>query len=1109
MNNSNRVQDGQILQWLHFSDAHIGMKEQKRLWARPLSRLKDDLRILLDKTGKIDVIIFTGDMTQFGSKQQFAAFGEEISELLYLIENHSGLRPKLVTVPGNHDLCRPDKLRPELMAIKQFWLSDELRDGIWNKSESAYIDFFKECFFEYSEWLRSAIADGTHVEPVTAGILPGDAAYTIGQGPQKTGIVALNSAWLQLGPEDYRGRLHVDTLQLIEVIGNHPDEWLQKNGANILITHHPVDWLHQSSQNEWSRDINPAGRFDLHLFGHMHEHQTRSIAFGGGQRSQSIQASSLFGLEYDDGKRVRIQGYSAGALTLSPERRFTSWPRKLLEISGGDVKYVPDSTQDIDELSSSFTIKLERRSPNPSQMAETISQPSNPLSPTIHSAQSRLFDLARIRRPAVPERSHQKVRRVEQEAVIASLKARKITWISSEWGLGEEAFASCIEKALIGSGVMYSIDFTDYLSREAFLDRTQQNLGASFQNISEAISDSGPSLVIFSGVEIDRTDEEARTRQLDIEDLARTFSDFAPDTFVLITSRSSPRASAFGSTELRPLDEADLAVYLKESDSGSSELVTADVVSRIMRHTDGVPDRIDLTLRELEVGSIDDLTPSNPDLAFSATTLVAAPTALVETVTELRLSEARQERRAYSLLLALSTLPQGEQLSRLKRFFGPDPVLATHALELLSRSLIKTRSVASENSSNSSTDKILVVPKVVRDHVRESISLPESRSLDRKALDLYFGESWAMGDISSSQAAKRIGEALCDGYEIQNMSALVFRAVARAIDSQENFDLGGALRLAISFIKILSNGNHYRAAASVCEDMLGLMLETDSHTTEVNTLRKDYAECLRMTGRSDAAIDNFEQVDRNAFSKTVRQRTELHMALCYRRLKRYDEARSLSNSLIKISRNSAAANHARSILANLTDDASLRIAELRNVLATALKSKHYTVASNIRMDLAAELEDEVEAREILREAMKNASDLGFYTVARQIVQLASMPGAAHWLTPFERTLLIDAYYYLYNERLLPLFGTCHAALWDIFEREGDTANLFKLFRHSSFVWRLSGKDDLELNYVQKLAGHSSSIVSWNDSSIDRNKAYLVVRLSIVLGEREIQLSDDS
>jgi hypothetical protein len=115
----------------------------------------------------------------------------------------------------------------------------------------------------------------------TRGLLPGDQSYSIQKGDAKIGLVTLNSTWLQIDDSDYDGKLHVDTKQLLAVTENDPHSWCQKHSLNLIATHHPISWLHHNSQAYWHSDINPSGRFDLHLFGHMHEAKKHSISSGG------------------------------------------------------------------------------------------------------------------------------------------------------------------------------------------------------------------------------------------------------------------------------------------------------------------------------------------------------------------------------------------------------------------------------------------------------------------------------------------------------------------------------------------------------------------------------------------------------------------------------------------------------------------------------------------------------------------------------------------------------------------------------------------------------------------------------------------------------------
>lgn len=97
------------LRWLHFSDIHVGVRDQSWLWPRFEHLLLKDLEAAYRKTGGFDVVIFSGDLTQKAGPTEFDEFDEIIGRILDKIATF-GDRPKVITVPGNHDLVRPDSL---------------------------------------------------------------------------------------------------------------------------------------------------------------------------------------------------------------------------------------------------------------------------------------------------------------------------------------------------------------------------------------------------------------------------------------------------------------------------------------------------------------------------------------------------------------------------------------------------------------------------------------------------------------------------------------------------------------------------------------------------------------------------------------------------------------------------------------------------------------------------------------------------------------------------------------------------------------------------------------------------------------------------------------
>ena len=114
------------------------------------------------------------------------------------------------------------------------------------------------------------------------------------------------------------------------------------------------------------------------------------------------------------------------------------------------------------------------------------------------------------------------------------------------------------------------------------------------------------------------------------------------------------------------------------------------------------------------------------------------------------------------------------------------------------------------------------------------------------------------------------------------------------------------------------------------------------------------------------------------------------------------------------------------------------------------------------------------------------------------MDLASRVPNGSSLGEADRSRLIDAYHFLYTERLVNLFDRCQAALWAEFEASGEVENLLNLFRHSSFIWRLGGRDELEAKYLAKLVGMVREVLAREQVRESRDGAYFIVRVSVVM-----------
>jgi 3',5'-cyclic AMP phosphodiesterase CpdA len=87
------------LTWLHLSDLHVGIADQGWLWPTLKHAFFEDLRKILEKTGKCDLVIFSGDLTQQAKTSEFNSLTAILNEMWSEFDA-MGFSPYLITVPG-------------------------------------------------------------------------------------------------------------------------------------------------------------------------------------------------------------------------------------------------------------------------------------------------------------------------------------------------------------------------------------------------------------------------------------------------------------------------------------------------------------------------------------------------------------------------------------------------------------------------------------------------------------------------------------------------------------------------------------------------------------------------------------------------------------------------------------------------------------------------------------------------------------------------------------------------------------------------------------------------------------------------------------------------
>ena len=941
------------LKWLHLSDLHVGMTDQDWLWPTLKHTFYEDMKLLHSHVGAWDLVIFSGDLTQKGSKEEFERLTEIFSELWQRFSSW-GFSPKLIVLPGNHDIQRAAHLSPELLLLRRWWDESAVQQNFFSEPNNLYRQSLEPLFKNYNFWKATGVS-GIDLLRGKQGILSGDESFQLKIGNTSVGIVTLNSTWLQIDDKDYEGKLHVDPKQLLAITDNDPTSWCRKNNFNILVTHHPVSWLHRNSKPIWDSEIDTPGRFDVHLFGHQHEALTSSVSAGGSPLRNSIQGPSIFGLVYTEGGKKRSHGYSINRLQVADKsRELRFWPRTLHTLQSGDHRLGPDPTF---RLEVDGSIKLPLNDPSDDE-SERESQTGKSVSLRTIASDSRAV-LSKVNYPLPHSNAHANVRKVEQRQLTEAFKDHKAAWVVAEWGMDSDGFLFSVRK-IQGDQYRpcYRIDINDYKTREQFLDSVRDRLDCSFQQLCELISQSGDSLLILDNFPLDSNDS-AQSLAEEVELLVAVILEYCPSLKIILRCVRPPNRRQLPVVQIRALDEADLRTYVLEHEIGGAELATPSSIGVLMRHTDGIPTRIDQALKELEVVGLPELIEANSDIiSSSANSALATPLASVVTKFASDVDPARQ--RAFALLRVLSLFPQGEQLSRMKRFYPTAPFFPAHATELRDHALIEITTMQGlDHGDIDSLAKTLVVPRPVRECVRDQMSADEITNMNYRAADIYFGAQWSSG-IFKFPAAYKFDQPNCGNVEIANACTIIIRLLREAITADNSPAITRILSLSEFFLKALVQGNHYNNVVIFCSDLTPHIPAT-GFEEQKSLIAIIYGRSLRMIGEHERAKEILLEVAQDMVSKSDRQALLINLAFCYKSLDEFDDAKRTAQEIIALDKYSHFTLQAKSLLIELDTNDPKRSEKLARMENTCRKEGADVVANNIALIRAREAQKDNDA----------------------------------------------------------------------------------------------------------------------------------------------------
>lgn len=1054
------------IKFLHLTDLHLGDKCQKGLFSQAKKVIFEDIEYLLQKMGGIDVVFFSGDFVQKGTKEEFELFEAFLQDLWALFKK-SDQNPLLFHVPGNHDVERISDKNNPTQKIMLNWVKEDIKNDYFWTSPNLYHDFIQERFLNYSEWAASTSIPNVIEKK---GFIAGDFYSSVKVGDIQLGVIGLNSTFLQLEGGDFRKKLGIYNQQMSYMFGEHYFEWLQNQNLVILMTHQAPDWYEDAAANDYLKEIYAQGCFAEHLCGHMHEPTFESSSVNGFPARHIFLSPSLFGLEYfgDTGKVDRIHGYTGGIYHVNDNSvAKTIWPRISVNTKSG-LKITQNEEFNLDKDSASLTVRLKDRndgigvsSANGVAVLETKAK-------DLFSSATRV-DKGLNRKFYREYPSHTAIRKVEQAFCCNSLTKNKICWVTAGVALAYEEFiGSILKDAHIHPNNCFSIDCDDVTTidelTEKFLSTFSKNI-TEFIDIVSTLQD--PLLVLKNFKQVLAENPNI------LYEFLKVIFDFSPNLKILIISEGNPGSELFPNIQLIPLDIHSVMQYMEAIQEIQIDFSFLEY-EKIHRISSGIPHYLDEVAKQLEFRPLSDL----GDLEFkqpnSNTNNSGISKAMINEIHAIKTHTDKQSSRRFLMLCVLSLLHNGETFDRIKRFEASTPFYPDDIKYLLDNKMaetIRVNSIFDNSNKDSEVLRIIKIPRIIRDYITELIPIEEKVLIYKKICGIYLGPDWR-------QFIKLIQPKDAELQLIvhQNLQIALRFLLSYSIEIQSEIESTRLTRISIELTDYFSDRGAYKEAIFLAEEILKLITDlgfTDLQSSRL-ALTKMLGENLRMSSNGDKGLNILREIcddDSNSLTKDERNEIRGTLALGY---KGKDKGMALQYAeLVKKNekdRDSVDYLSAESIILFYIEDPAERIRKLSALKNKAEKHGYNILSANIILELNNNKStDQSQLKSIDKIIERSKGDT--YTKVRALLAKAEIvlnSKNVNDITDGDLLGLNIAYSYSFYQRLSVLVSKCHILAWDYWTEKRGYEQLLNIFRYSSFVWRLCGENDIEVAYLNTL-----------------------------------------
>jgi predicted MPP superfamily phosphohydrolase len=1086
------------ISWLHLTDLHYGMKGQEWLWPNLRQEFYDDLTRIAESAGPWDAVIFSGDLTQKGTKEEFSRLDDVLRDL-WLHLKSLGSEPTFICVPGNHDLERPASHDPLVKAFKLWSKDKEIRDVFWDNPTSEYKLAIDKYFTNYITWLN----DLQIPKPTTLikGYLPGDFSTILTKGDYKIGIVGINSGFLQMTDDNYECKLDLHEKQLCLSCSNDPIAWKKEVDLAFLVSHHPSNWLSANSKKIFNSEISPPGMFFAHICGHLHKPNCLSYSEFGSEERRIWQGPSIFGLKtYGKDNAERFHGYSSCRIDFfDDESSVTIWPRKMAEKYSGNRKLGPDSGYDLNENNAiiiEFATKKREQKDEINRM--DISDTCNNVEdiaitePNYGTSINLVYDANDINRlPQLKlkkEMQHLAIRNDDRHAFCTELISQRRVWLISDWGQGKQGFisAALMEGFALNLPTVFRLQCEEINDVEELINVFDDQFGITLQKFVNITSEIVLPILLLDNIppEILQSDNQ-KSR---FKEITKALIEYNDKMCLILGSRKEIVNTDIEIIKLCALDLVETNAYISTHSDATASLMSTDKIEHLYMWSDGLPMYLDYLIRSLRVTQFKDLVSIEMETKYDELQQSEpVPKALLYAVASLAQSDNRYSRRSFRLLKILSVLSDGEPLEIIKRFDNAEPFYYQNALELEGLGLLEIIQLIglepeiSQKKCSLETDYpiLLKVPKQVRDYIKTIISEKEYSIIINRAADMLFGEKWKEGTVRiASTALKQMIGTRSSG--LGNEHTVIRKLLWEAVQKSDLTSVKKVILLATSYLKKLNAVGRYKDVCYSAEELIHIVSSDEYLQLKVDLLLI-YGGSSRMTGDREVAIEVLSSVIDDANITLTRQQksgTFIDLALAYDTKDDNDKALDAASTVTSLEKKgSSYYDQAQSIIIKRNKDKYDVVKELTHIEKKSRRLKRSAIANNTAITLASlvsSVENKIRYYDTVIDS--NGDDYNRVRAAINKTDELLKHNRISELRHKDKHMLQMAFSYTYSQKMENLFNKCTRVIWDLLATTGRYDQLLKLFRYSSFLWRIRGEQDLEKKYIEKVTASSAKLI---------------------------------